>query len=263
MTFPRFRAVLAFPFALLWACGTDAGTLAAEAEPSHAGHAPPAVPGLVSWWTGANTQDVRGPNDGQLVNGAAIAKGRVGPGFSFDGIDDYVMVPDHPSLNVGAQGSIVFWMRADPGNSMSFCCQGLVTTDHFAVEISGGGDPVVGVNFYIHTTVGGFVHTSDANGGGAVVTPGDWHHVAGTYDGARLQLYVDGAPWGNPRFHTGTILPMAPGSFLAVGSEDGRTVCPFCIGTRYFHGDIDEVAIYNRALTAGEVHALFRRGGRP
>lgn len=259
MTFPHFKSVLLLPLALLWACGTDTDGVAGVAAPRY--NAPPAVPGLVSWWQGANTNDVRGPNDGVLVNGATIAKGRIGPGFHFDGVDDYFRVPFHPSLDVGAQGSIVFWMRADPGNSMSFCCQGLVTTDHFAVEISGGGDPVVGVNFYIHTNVGGFVHTSDANGGGAVVSPGVWHHVAGTYDGTQLQLYVDGAPWGSPRLHTGTILPMLPGSFLAVGSEDGRTVCGGCIGNRYFHGDIDEVAIYSRALTPGEVQALFRRGG--
>jgi hypothetical protein len=261
MTSPHCTAVLLVPLALLCACGTETGGVAGVAAPLQAGHAPPALPGLVSWWPGSTTNDVQGPNDGALVNGAAIAKGRIGPGFSFDGVDDYVMVPNHPSLDVGTYGSIVFWMRAAPGNTMSSCCQGLVTTDHFAVEISGGSHPVVGVNFYIFTTTGGFVHTSDANGGGAVVTPGDWHHIAGTYDGAGMRLYVDGAPWGNPRFYSGSILPMLPGSFLAIGSEDGRTVCSHCVGTRYFHGEIDEVAIYNRALTAAEVHALFRRGG--
>lgn len=250
----RFKRTSALAFLV---CGIAIG----GAWLSLAAQAPPGIPGLVSWWPGSNTKDVGGPNDGFLINGATIGMGRIGLGFSFDGVNDYVMVPFDPSLDVGAQGSIAFWMRADPSNLMNVCCQGLVTTDHFSVEISGGGDPIVGVNFFVFTTNGGFVHTSDANGGGAVVTPGDWHHIVGTYDGTMLQLYVDGLPWGNPRFHSGSILPMASGSFLAIGSEDGRTVCSFCIGTRYFHGEIDEVAIYKRALTPNEVHDLFRYGG--
>jgi hypothetical protein len=224
--------------------------------------APPAIPGLVSWWTGSNTKDAAGHNDGFLINGATIGKGRIGRSFKFDGVNDYFMVPFDPSLDVGSQGSIAFWMRSEPTNLMNSCCQGLVTTDHFAVEISGGVDSRVGVNFFVFTTSGGFVHTSDANGGGAVVTPGRWHHIVGTYDGIKLQLYVDGLAWGSARFHDGSILPMAAGSFLAVGSEDGRTVCPFCIGTRYFRGEVDEVAIYNLAVTAEEVRELFMHGGR-
>ena len=263
----RCRAILVLPLALLWACEPETGGVAGVTAPAFSGHAPPGVPGLVSWWPGANTMDVAGPNDGVLVNGATIGTGRIGPGFRFDGVDDYVMVPQHPSLDLGAQGSLVFWMRADPGNPLK-CnphCQGLVTTDYFLVEISPSG-PDGGINFVVATTTGSdpvFAHTSDANGNaGAQVTPGEWHHVAGTYDGTKLQLYIDGQAWGNPRFTTGIIVPMAPGSFLAIGSEDGRDgpgVCPGCI--RRFHGDIDEVAIYDRALTAAEVNGLYRRGG--
>jgi hypothetical protein len=56
--------------------------------------------------------------------------------------------------------------------------------------------------------------------------------------------------------HTGTITPMLPNSFVAIGSEDGRTTGPECIGSRYFKGLIDEVAIFNRALSAAEIQAL-------
>src|ERR1035437_10944290 len=52
------------------------------------------------------------------------------------------------------------------------------------------------------TTVANYTHISQANGGGAPVTAGEWHHIAGTYDGMKLQLYVDGRPWGNPVRHT-------------------------------------------------------------
>jgi len=226
--------------------------------------APPGIPGLVSWWQASNTRDTKGGNDGYLINGAALAAGKIGKGFTFDGVDDFMLVPFHPSLNVGAQGSLVFWMRLDPSNPLESMadCQGLVTTDYFMVETSPFG-PTKGINFVVATVNGSepaFHHTSDANGGwGAYVAAGEWHHVAGTYDGEKMQLYMDGQPWGNPNFVTGTVAPMETGSYLAVGSETGRTVCPGC--DRYFAGQIDEIAIYNRALSAEEVAHLFRRGG--
>ena len=54
---------------------------------------------------------------------------------------------------------------------------------------------------------------------------------------------------------------MCEGAFLAIGSEDGRIPCGSqCIGTRYFHGDIDEVFLFRRALSPEEVNALFVAG---
>lgn len=216
--------------------------------------------GLVSWWPGdGNADDIKDGNPGMLMNGAMFAPGVVDQTFRFDGIDDFVKVPKAANLDMTNQVTIDFWMRADPDNPMNNCCQGLVTTDFYAIEISGGGDPIVGVNFFVNTG-SSFVHTSDANGGGAVVTPGEWHHIAGTYDGTKLQLYVDGMAWGNPRFNSGTILPMLTNSYLAIGSEDGRTTCPFCIGNRYFKGQIEEVEVFNRALTASEIQSIFAAG---
>ena len=51
------------------------------------------------------------------------------------------------------------------------------------------------------------------------------------------------------------------GSFLTIGAEDGRTICPQCNGTRYFKGQIDEVAIYKRALSTSEIHGIYLAGG--
>jgi hypothetical protein len=53
---------------------------------------------------------------------------------------------------------------------------------------------------------------------------------------------------------------MLPDSFVAIGSEDGRTTCPDCIGQRYFKGLISDVALYNRALSAAEIREDFAAG---
>jgi hypothetical protein len=56
---------------------------------------------------------------------------------------------------------------------------------------------------------------------------------------------------------SGNISPTKPGSFLSIGSEDGRRYNLAVAANRYFKGLIDEVSIYNRALSAEEVSAIF------
>ena len=48
--------------------------------------------------------------------------------------------------------------------------------------------------------------------------------------------------------------------FLTIGSEDGRADCPSCTVNRYFKGQIDEASVYNRALSAAEVAAIYGAG---
>jgi hypothetical protein len=220
----------------------------------------PPPPGLVSWWPAeSNVLDSVGGNNGTLMNGAGFGPGEVGQAFNFDGVDDYVKIPQSASLNPGNQVTVEFWMKSDPDNPMNTCCQGLVSSDFYHMEISSSSGPV-GVNFVISTDNGGsYPDTSQANSGSAVISVGAWHHLAGTYDGTKLQLYVDGQAWGNALPHTGAISPMLPNSFVSIGSEAGRSVCGGCPG-RNFKGMIDEVGIYNRALSAAEIAALYNAG---
>jgi RHS repeat-associated protein len=220
--------------------------------------APP--PGMVSWWAGEQSaEDLVDGNHGELMGGTTFASGLVGKAFRFDGINGYVKVPRAPNLDMGSAVTLDFWMKADPGNPMDRCCQGLVNTDFYDVEISGGYDPRIGVNFAIRSDTGPIVHSSDLAGGGYPVAPGEWHHVAGVYDGAYVKLFIDGRLVAQTP-HAGNISAMLPNSFFSIGSEDGRTNCPSCIQTRYFKGMIDEVHLFDRALTAAEVDAVFAGG---
>jgi len=234
---------------------TPDGVYRLAGEPPVAGACPAVSDGLVAWWPGdGHANDIINGNHGTLQNDATFAPGIVGQAFSFDGNGDFVMVPRAPNLDVGSQLTIDLWMKADPSNPLQ-CCQGLVTTDFYELAIAGGGVP--GALLALFTTDGGFAHSSRT--GGVPISPGEWHHVAGVYDGSNIMMYVDGLlVAANP--HTGAILPMLETSFLAIGSEDGRTNEPFVIGERYFHGLIDEVKIYDRALDAGEIDAIFNAG---
>ena len=286
---PRPRlAVLVFLLVLLAAARYPA------AEPPER----PAPSGLVSWWRGeGNCRDAQGGNNGTLENGATFAPGRVGQAFSFDGVKSYTKIPRAASLDPGDQVTIDCWVRAETNNAIGSRIEGLVVSDFYGLEIGGPLNP--GVIFFISTNSGStWTLTWDSNRQGAVFRSGEWHHLAGTYDGAKLQLYVDGQPWGVPTPATGRISPMlrgsrhfemslggnrlqldvggqpsrratpaarrisplAGGSFVAIGSEDGKTSVPNCIGTRYFAGQMDEVDIFNRALSAGEIAAIYNAG---
>ena len=219
----------------------------------------PPPPGLIGWWRGeGDCLDQAGGNNGVLQNGATFASGEVGQAFAFDGANAYVKIPRAPILDVGSQVTIDLWMKADPSSPIGSRIAGLVGSDFFGMEIS---TAPAGVLLFISTDNGAhFSTTADTSGQGAIFPAGEWHHVAGTYDGTNMQFYLDGQPYGNPRLVSGAISPMLSSSFVTLGSEDGRTSCPSCIGTRYFNGLIDEVDIFNRALSASEIGAIYAAG---
>jgi hypothetical protein len=69
--------------------------------------------GLVSWWPGdGDANDIIGPNDGTLQGGTTFAPGMVGQAFRFDGIDDHIRVPHHPSLNLASALTIEAWINS-------------------------------------------------------------------------------------------------------------------------------------------------------
>ncbi|MHC4626498.1 MAG: LamG domain-containing protein [Planctomycetota bacterium] len=89
------------------------------------------------------------------------------------------------------------------------------------------------------------------------VADGQWHHVAGVYDGSRICLYIDGI-LDNFEFASGKIglddYPVCIGSSFYSSGPGGR---------RYWHGEIDDVRIYNYALSKTETRALYEgRGSR-
>ena len=215
--------------------------------------------GLVSWWPGdGSPEDIADDNDGILVGDATYAPGMVGQAFAFDGDGDYVKVPRADNLDVGAQLTIDFWMKADPSNLMGDCCQGLVTTDFYELAIAPGAGSVTGVMLMV--AADDWVHSSDRGDGGYPLMPDEWYHVAGVYDGVDVKIYVNGQLVVDPPLQTGSIMPMLEDSFLAIGSEDGRTNEPDLIGNRYFHGLIDEVDIFNRSLSESEILAIYNAG---
>src|SRR5262249_51816260 len=135
-------------------------------------------------------KDSVGANHGSLENGAGFGIGMVGQAFQFDGLNDFVRVPNAQNLNPSNEVSVEFWMKGDATNPMNACCQGLVGTDFYGAE---GFDPDRGIGIFVSTNAGtSFPNANTFSNTGFGLIPGQWHHVAGTYDGSLIKQYVDG-----------------------------------------------------------------------
>ncbi len=215
----------------------------------------PPPPTMVAWWTldepsGPTAVDIAGGNDGTHTNGPLVVTGAVSRAVSFDGVDDRIVVPDNGSIDMaGSDWSIDAWVRT--------CSIAEVSP---IVDKQGIQDPV-GYEMFLFNGNLAF-QMGDAGGAasfdsGAFVADGIWHHVTVTVDRdapTGIRFYVDGAP----------ILPThdptpSPGSasnalnlFIGAGHPAGSG--------GQFDGEIDEVEIFRRVLTPGEVQDLYRAG---
>jgi hypothetical protein len=200
--------------------------------------------GLISWWKGENNaNDQFGINNGTLMNGATFAQGKVGQAFSFDGINDYVEITGGIGDFGASSFTVEFWMYSSIQGDNSF----ILGKNHangglgWDIRLNNQTIEVVGVNGW------GFNITSDAS-----VTPNNWHHIALSSTITDVALYVDGVLKGS-----------------SARSSISTTTNPFRIGyaaTDYFYGGtifsgrIDELGIFNRALSVSEIAAIYNAG---
>jgi hypothetical protein len=193
--------------------------------------------GLVSWWTGNNTAaDVKGVHNGTLVGGATFAPGKVGQAFSFDGINDTVTLAG--AFGGGPEATLEAWVKTTGTNSDLQAIISATESQFVHLQLASFGNNVA---YTDGTTVGlPFIPQ----------TPTDtWRHVAFTIKSGDSHLYVDGNLVGSSAV---TYSTLSPTSTFRIGS--GYT------GARFFKGQIDEVAYYDRALNVDEVQSIYRAG---
>ena len=215
-----------------------------------------AVPsGLLGWWkVDGDTMDIIGGNNGHLQGGIGFVPGEVGQALSLDGSSAWVDVPD-PSGAYSPTGpfSVEFWVRASPQQASPQVL--LVDKSHGFTDNTGWG---------FQTGTDGTVAFFYGLGGGGVplnfVGPSSttkilddrWHHLAGAWTGSQIHIYVDGVLENSV---VQTTPPVGNNRDLEIGSAWGGGS-----RTRYFHGLIDEISIYNRALSSAEVLSIRNSG---
>jgi Concanavalin A-like lectin/glucanases superfamily len=200
--------------------------------------------GVVSWWPGdGNANDIIDGNNGALQNGATYAPGKVGEAFSLDGVDDYAEVPDAANLDIVDEITIDAWIYPNTVNS--------VTGNRIVDKNTGGLND--GYLLDIVRTKLRLIASGDDAQSIQSIPVNTWTHVAGTYDGANIKLYINGV-LDNTVVTTGPI----PTNNLSLLIGETHPI-PNSFDVK-FDGMIDEVEIYNRALSASEIQTIFEAG---
>jgi len=202
--------------------------------------------GLVAWWkldetSGLTAADSSGNgNDGTLINmtGNEWTTGMVDGALAFDGDNDAITgIGDCPTGNFTVAG----WAKDTGGGGWKVFYS---AEQEIWFGVDSGATPAIWLD------CGG-------NGNGAQTAAGTWtlntwHHIAATWDGTTVHIYLDGVDMGITTFGT----PENPLAVAAViGAWSGNP------NDENWFGTLDDVRLYNRALSADEIAALAVKGG--
>ncbi len=203
-----------------------------------------------------NGNDSSGNNHNGTVVGAIPTQDRSGNpdgAMLFNGTSSYIDVPNAPDLNPTTALTITAWFKA---NSISqwpaivkksdLGSDGWTATGGYTMEIA----TVYGTP---HVSFSAVIDGSTSYAYEPILT-GKWYFMAATYDGTTISTYIGSGGAGvlvpDSISAPGSILPSA--SDLNIGRDPSH---PF--QDRYFDGAIDDVRIYNRALSAGEINQIY------
>ena len=236
------RALTASEVAALFQAGSGGKCVGLTCQP------PPS--GLVSWWKGeGNPFDSAGTNEGILKNGVSFVTGEVGQAFQFNGTNQYLEIPDSPSLDPTNSLTLETWVYVSgyPNTDLATIITKFSPTvpqqNQYQLETHNIGSNLVFRPVLLLPSGYGLVE------GSTTIQFNTWYHVAMTYDGSMLKLYVNGALDGSVAA-TGSIAPTIQP--LRIGGPSS--------GPWWFKGRVDEVSLYNRALSASEVLAIYQAG---
>jgi hypothetical protein len=213
--------------------------------------------GLVAWWkfdetNGTVAYDSSGNgNDGNLTSGPAWTTGKIGGALSFDGVDDRVSVPN-TALSGLNDFTINLWTKLVNGSQSHFFLSGAsdLEANHFMLGITNGEE----IHFWdkdIHII--DFPYPSI-----------NWHNkwinitLVRRIDGTGSHILIDGTNLVSEIYAASSMSISDSGLWIGVDQDNpgGGGWSP----TQFLEGLIDDVRIYNRALSAAEVQALYNEG---
>lgn len=185
------------------------------------------------------------------IYGASWTEGKFAGGLIFDGEDDYVQMEDSESLDIVEKLTITAWVKLDKIDTGR-----QILLQKKALDMS---DKFTNYSFYLQWTqdllafqLGNGKRRVGFLSNRGIKTADKWHHVAVTFserDG-QVKFYIDGEPAGTDSV---TLKPIANEGPLIIGKYLSKDISRFPL-----HGIIDELRIYNRALTQTEIKELYQ-----
>ena len=195
--------------------------------------------------SGDVASDNAGTNDGTVFGAdltGTTGLSQLGSAATFDGVDDHIQIPTHVAMNPAAPFSVEFWMNAagwgqnDLGRPVSSINSG--ETD--------------GWDFYLNRNPGRIsFNLGDGTGQDIITFEGisldALYHIVGTHDGTDARLYINGSLGAGPTARGYSAQD-------SVASQIGRRAYD---AARWFDGVVDEVAVYDQALSPTRISAHY------
>jgi len=177
-----------------------------------------------------------------------------GSGLSFDGRDDYVIVADDPSLDLQNSFTIAAWIYLEDYTEWaSIVTKGdKPNTNNYAIQQSGPFDPIYKTEFGKLRFSGCVGLTAPLPESQTLLSLGKWNFVAVTFDGLHINFYWNGRLDGSYEVQGPLCTNDQP---LYIGVD-------FPLATEYWHGAIDELRMWNSALSESELNDAMN-GGTP
>ena len=199
---------------------------------------------LVAWWkfdegNGSIAHDISNNSNDGVIHGAIWTTGKLGSALEFDGMNDYVDCGNDASLDITDELTVESWINWKGGGAVYHV---IFTKGYY----------ILGSNYYMMVGRDGtfyFSIFSQSINVENAISPNTWIHVAGTYDGNIRKAYIN----GELRASKALSLPVHTNNQpLFIGKANP--------GYYPFKGAIDDVKIYNRALTPEEILAHYQAG---
>ncbi len=180
-------------------------------------------------------------NNGTLTNGPAVIPGKVGQALSFDGSNDYVDAGDSTLFEPSQNVTLLAWIYPTASGSYP----GIIT------KSSSNGESLCKYSLYLYSSTRQLAFAMGGNSRvstNLIVPLNQWSLVAVTQDGSGLTLYLN----GDSEAFTILSAPSYSTESFKIGTWTGSS--------QMFTGKIDEVRIYNTALTAAQIQSLYKQG---
>lgn len=218
--------------------------------------------GLVGWWPfNGNANDESGNGNDGTVNGAILTEDRLGnanEAYSFDGVNDFIEVTSNPSLNLNSAFTLQAWINLDSTTSQNptiICRERYeISTSYILAVNSSLGREGLGIN----NDPEGMPLCPECNlelYNNTLLTTDEWQQIVATWDGVTISLFRNGVLMnsGNGLLPGDLLLDSEMPLFF--GKAFFNNINPSF--TNFFFGSLDDMAIWNRALTPEEVQQLY------
>jgi len=203
---------------------------------------------LLSYYKGDNSpNDSKGSNHGDLINGTTYTTGKINNCFSFDGVNDYINIAATSTLNFGTNDfSYSCWINpSNVSGTKSIATFGSYYDTDKGFCIYAINDTIV---VWRYSSTSGYVKVGETTG---ILSANNWQHLSIVRSGGNMYCYLN---------NTKYTLTSGGLSGVSLGNSGGINQLGRNSGGFYFSGKMDEIGVWNKALSDSEVTELYNSG---